>query len=370
MKWIKRIIVFIVGGIAIVLLMNNFMQLLSNKYQKTICIEDFCIKKPKDWILELRKRKDNIYLYGLFPINKSQLDDFYLEGHSNGVILKKGLSRMIFYKYKGEQLFDERLTPEYKVDNKIYYMKKDNDSTLVIYPENKFVMYLEDYTFSLKLIEDIILDSTAKIPNKRKRKDDNKQNSFTKDILLGLDYYEGKKIPKDYEKAIFFFKKALKYENRIAYFFLGSMYEKGEGVEKNYPKAIRFYNKAAKQGYIPALYNLAIMYYYGRGVKKNYRKAISLLQKPIDYEFYGAYQMLGEMYQYGKGVRQNYVKALSFYDKAIKKNNFVALNNKAIMYFTGQGVDMNKKIACKYWDIARKKGEVHALQNVEKNCKD
>ena len=55
-------------------------------------------------------------------------------------------------------------------------------------------------------------------------------------------------------------------------FNLGLMYYFGEGIIKNYKKALQWFGKAAEQGNADAQSNLGLMYYKGEGTEKNYEK--------------------------------------------------------------------------------------------------
>ena len=51
------------------------------------------------------------------------------------------------------------------------------------------------------------------------------------------------------------------------------MYDKGRGVPRDYVKAVGWYRKAAKQGRAIAQNNLGVMYENGRGVPQDYVRA-------------------------------------------------------------------------------------------------
>ncbi len=55
-----------------------------------------------------------------------------------------------------------------------------------------------------------------------------------------------------------------------AMFNLGVMYYNGEGVAKDYGKAREWYGKAAENGDATAMFFLGLMYYNGKGVPKDY----------------------------------------------------------------------------------------------------
>jgi TPR repeat protein len=54
---------------------------------------------------------------------------------------------------------------------------------------------------------------------------------------------------------------------------VGVRYFRGQGVSKDYTEAVKWFQKAAGQGHAKAQFNLGLMYDLGRGVPKNYVKA-------------------------------------------------------------------------------------------------
>ena len=63
---------------------------------------------------------------------------------------------------------------------------------------------------------------------------------------------------------------------------LGIMYFNGKGVPKDYVKAAKWYLKAAEQGYAWAQYKLGVMYANGRGVPQNDAEAIKWFRMAAD----------------------------------------------------------------------------------------
>ena len=63
---------------------------------------------------------------------------------------------------------------------------------------------------------------------------------------LGLKHYDGKDVPKDLEKAIFWFTKAAEQGHAQAQYELGRCYSKGEGITQDYPQAFEWYRKAGE----------------------------------------------------------------------------------------------------------------------------
>ena len=55
---------------------------------------------------------------------------------------------------------------------------------------------------------------------------------------------------------------------------LGVYYYDGTGVPKDYAEAVRWYRLAADQGYAKAQYNLGVCYFNGQGVPRDYAEAV------------------------------------------------------------------------------------------------
>lgn len=95
---------------------------------------------------------------------------------------------------------------------------------------------------------------------------------------LGVLYYEGQLLKKDYAKAAKWFIKSADSGYAPAQFNLGNIYRLGRGREKNEKIAADWWHKAADQGYRKAQHNLATLYYFGQGVKEDKALAVRLYQ--------------------------------------------------------------------------------------------
>ena len=67
-----------------------------------------------------------------------------------------------------------------------------------------------------------------------------------------------------------------------AQFKLGIMYYDGEGVTRDYQQAFTWFKRAADQGHADAQALLGMLYYKGEGVPQDYNQAALWLQKAID----------------------------------------------------------------------------------------
>lgn len=75
------------------------------------------------------------------------------------------------------------------------------------------------------------------------------------------------------------FHEAVEKDHKDALFHLGLMFFHGKRVPKNYTKAAKWFLKAANQGSTDAMYKLAEMYRYGDGVPQNDNEAIKWFRK-------------------------------------------------------------------------------------------
>lgn len=67
-------------------------------------------------------------------------------------------------------------------------------------------------------------------------------------------------------------------------YHLGLLYEKGLGVPKDYEQAFKWFKKAAEQGHPDAQYDLGLMYSRGRGVPQDSEQAAKWFKKAAEQE--------------------------------------------------------------------------------------
>ncbi len=79
---------------------------------------------------------------------------------------------------------------------------------------------------------------------------------------------------------------------------MGLRFYQGDGVEKDYKRAFELFSKSAANGNIEASVKQGICYYYGRGVSLDYAKAVECFKKAIKVENKEAYFWLGKCYYY------------------------------------------------------------------------
>ena len=142
-------------------------------------------------------------------------------------------------------------------------------------------------------------------------------------IDLGLDYYRGEGVPKDYKQAVDWFRKAAEAfrkaaeaGNTLGMVYLADMYHNGYGVEKDDKQALSWARKAAEAGNVQGMVHLSAMYFNGWGVNKDYNQAVTWSRKAAEAGDADGMYNLGVMYFNGWGVNKDYNQAVSWYRKA------------------------------------------------------
>ena len=104
----------------------------------------------------------------------------------------------------------------------------------------------------------------------------------------GLRYYEAK----DYNQAVYWYRKAAEQGNATAQFNLGVFYASGYGVNKDYYQAVYWYKRAAEQGNMYAQCNLGVCYESGIGVNKDIEQAVFWYRKAAEQGYANAQKAL------------------------------------------------------------------------------
>jgi TPR repeat protein len=80
--------------------------------------------------------------------------------------------------------------------------------------------------------------------------------------LLGLMYYMGRGVPRDYKQAFMWHHKAAMQGKADAEYVVGAMYYTGNSVPQDQKQAVAWFRKAAEQGHAEAQHALGLMYRY------------------------------------------------------------------------------------------------------------
>jgi TPR repeat protein len=113
---------------------------------------------------------------------------------------------------------------------------------------------------------------------------------------------------------------------------LGLMYYMGRGVQRDYRQAFSWHYKAALQGKADAQYVIGAMYYTGNSVPQDHKLAVSWFRKAAEQGHADAQHALGLMYRYHvAGMPQDVVIAYMLWNLAAAGGNRSATEQRAIV---------------------------------------
>ncbi|MBT5547163.1 MAG: trypsin-like serine protease [Desulfobacula sp.] len=189
--------------------------------------------------------------------------------------------------------------------------------------------------------------------------DDSEFTSLPENIKNAIEKFR-KSI--DFEKAFFWFKKSANQGNKDAQEMLGVLFDLGHGVNQDSEQALYWYKQA------DIICSIGMRFFNGfSDFPKNYEKAGYWLKYAYDQgcNFKDPwhspnYYHLGFIYFYGYGVKQNYEKAYTFFEKAfgIISNSNTSHNFSSICLYLGEllyqglGVEKNIKLGLFLYYIA------------------
>jgi len=166
--------------------------------------------------------------------------------------------------------------------------------------------------------------------------------------MIGESYQYGEGVPKDMEKAAYWYQKAAEQGYANAQNNLGILYENGDGVPQDWKKATYWWAKAAEQGHVLAQCNLGNCYDDGNGVPQDNQKAAYWWTKAAEQGNAPAQCNLGVCYSKGKGVPQDKEKAKYWYTKAANQGHEGAKNNLSVLSSGGSSGGIGTGTILKY----------------------
>lgn len=175
-------------------------------------------------------------------------------------------------------------------------------------------------------------------------------------FVLGHNYLNGIKVPKNETEAFKWFLKAAEQGEPTAQGNVGTMLHDGKGVQKDGLQALIWWRKAAAQNNLPSQYNLGLAYAHGEDVQQDYSLASQWYEKAATQGLAVAQFNLGCLYHDGRGVKRDDSKAFNLFKEAAEQNEIASQHAVGVCYHHGQGVTKNLSEAVKWLTKA-------ALQN-------
>ena len=96
----------------------------------------------------------------------------------------------------------------------------------------------------------------------------NTTNESYKMVDIGFAYQKGIGVNRNYDTALFWYRKSAELNNANGMFNIGLCYHEAWGVPRNYDSSLKWYLKAAELGHEIAMRNIGGMYKVGHSVEK------------------------------------------------------------------------------------------------------
>jgi len=162
--------------------------------------------------------------------------------------------------------------------------------------------------------------------------DTGEESSSFADFNRALLLAEGKDVPRDMKRAVYYFERAARKGSSRAKFNLAILLERGEGVEKDKKRALQLLNEAADEDNSLAMYRLAAKYVQGEGVQVDRRKAAEYLERAADLNLSDAQFNLGVMCEKGDPMKADRDRAVLLYERAARALHIGAMRSLARLY--------------------------------------
>lgn len=162
---------------------------------------------------------------------------------------------------------------------------------------------------------------------------------------LGDCYYHGKEVNQNYDKAFFWFGKAVAKAHTIAQFNLGNCFYRGHGTTQSYPLAVVWYTKAAEGGDKDAQNNLGNCFKKGRTGVPDLVKAREWFRVAASQGHMEAQFNYAVCLHNGEGGPRDEKTAVEWYRKAANQGSSTAKAYLGFCYEKGQGVAVDLKQA-------------------------
>ncbi|MFA7687392.1 MAG: tetratricopeptide repeat protein [Moheibacter sp.] len=162
---------------------------------------------------------------------------------------------------------------------------------------------------------------------------------------LGYLYDKGYGVSQDFDKAIYWYEKAINFRNSAtAMNNIGNIYY----MQKNYSQAKYWFEKATLKGNGPGMHGLAYLYEYGYGVNQDINKAVELYVNASNAGHVDAMFNLGLMYLNGKKVTANPTESRKWFKKAAEAGDVEAMVYLGQSFLNGDSVMQNQDEA-RFW---------------------
>lgn len=145
---------------------------------------------------------------------------------------------------------------------------------------------------------------------------------------------------------------------------MGMRYYTGKGIQRNYETAVSWFRMAAEQGVAHAMTHLSICYYAGLGVEYNPREAFDWALRAAEHGTPASMRDLGRFYLAGETVPRDLSAAAHWFRKGAEFGSPEAMVDLAQCYWDGLGVEKGLKQAESWFQKAAELGYTFAIERL------
>lgn len=145
---------------------------------------------------------------------------------------------------------------------------------------------------------------------------------------------------------------------------MGMRYYAGKGIQRNYETAVSWFRMAAEQGSAHAMTHLSICYYAGLGVEYNPREAFDWTLRAAEHGAPASMRDLGRFYLAGKTAPRDLSAAAHWFRKGAELGSPEAMVDLAQCYWDGLGVEKDLEQAELWFQKAAELGYTFAIERL------
>ncbi|MDR2392269.1 MAG: sel1 repeat family protein [Planctomycetota bacterium] len=146
---------------------------------------------------------------------------------------------------------------------------------------------------------------------------------------------------------------------------LGTMYERGIGTPRNFIKALEWYRKAAEAGLAEGYYNVGVCHEIGMGTAGGQEEAFIKFEKSAELGLAQGLYKLASLYFLGFGTAKNEQWGVELLKRATAAGHMVAANDLGVIHFSGDfGQAKNSELAFDMFTRAAQLGNAEAMKNL------
>ena len=159
---------------------------------------------------------------------------------------------------------------------------------------------------------------------------------------LGILYFSGKQVEKDYTKALYYWNQVVGF-SALVDVGIGEIYAKGLGVEEDPKRALEYFLSEKSLDVPEGAFWVGVIYYSWEGIEHDNEKAFKYFKMAADMGHEIAEFYVGHALHFGIGVEKNIDEALRWYKKSANKGYTLAKIYSAIAENGDEEVEIRDK---------------------------